>query len=503
MKSLRFLLPYLGSLVAVALVTLLGIWIRDLITPTNLVMPYLLVVVGMAFLSGIESAVFASVLGVIAFDIFLIPPYYTLVVEDTEYVITFIALFIVGVLISSLTAQVKEQVITARERELRISALYSLSQKLAIAFTLPDVITEIQDTISALLQRDVCVYLVDFDDPILENRTLTVGDCSSWNAKEITPAIEFSLRHGLPSGAATEHFSSDNSVHYPLKSNSGVLGVLSIMIEGLQSGDITDLTGQLEAFATLSAMALERVYLNKQASQTQLLKAKDDLQSALLNSVSHDFRTPLVTITGTLSSLNSEFHSMEESTLRSLVRQALHEAEKLNRLISNLLNMSRLESGGLVLQLDLVDLQDLIGSTLQDMDDHLDRTVEINVPDEIPLVEADFVLLEQALMNVLDNAQKFSPEESKIEISVQVHGSEVLLSVADRGPGVQDEEIHRIFDKFYQVQERQGVGGSGLGLAIVKGILDAHQAEISAKNRPGGGLVVELRFAAYQSPQEN
>jgi len=503
LKSLRFLLPYLGSLAAVALVTLLGFWIRDLITPTNLVMPYLLVVVGMAFLSGIGPAVFASVLGVIAFDIFLIPPYLTLVVEDTEYVITFIALFIVGVLISSLTSQIKEQVIKARERETRISALYHLSQKLAIAFTLSDVITEIQNNISAMLQQEVCVYLVDFNSHKLEERSLTVHESSSEVVNEITAAIEFSLKHGLPSGAGTEHFSGENAVNYPLNTNSGVLGVLSIKIGGLQIADTTDLTQQLEAFATLSAMALERVYLNKQASQTQLLKVKDDLQSALLNSVSHDFRTPLVTITGTLSSLNSELHSLEESTLRSLIQQALNEAEKLNRLVSNLLNMSRLESGGLVLQLDLVDLQDLIGSTLQRMDDHLDRAVEINLPDEIPLIEADFVLLEQALMNLLDNAQKFSPDGSKIDITVHVHDSDVLLSVADRGPGVHVEELARIFDKFYQVQERKGVGGSGLGLAIVKGILDAHQAEITAENRLGGGLIVQLRFAAYQSLQES
>lgn len=503
LKSQRFLLPYLGSLLAVALVTLLGVWIRDLITPTNLVMPYLLVVVGMAFLSGLGPAVFASVLGVFAFDIFLIPPYLTLVVEDTEYVITFVALFIVGVLISSLTSQVKEQVLKARDREMRISALYQLSQKLAVAYTLEGVVGEILMSIYSMLEQEVSMYLINFEDPTDSEQKLDHYQSSSGANPRLSADKKFTFHKGKNSGKGTDYFSDLSSINFPLKTSQGILGVLSIEVEGDATGDIYGQAQQLEAFVTLAAMALERVYLSKQASQTQLLKAKDELQSALLNSVSHDFRTPLVTITGTLSSLNSELHSMEPTTQQSLIQQARNEAEKLNRLVSNLLNMSRLESGGLVLQIDFVDLQDLIGSTLQRMEGQLDHPVEITVPETIPLIEGDFVLLEQALMNLLDNAQKYSPEGAAIEVVVRTEDNDVLLEVADRGPGVSEEELTRIYDKFYQVQDKQGVGGSGLGLAIVKGILDAHQAEIKAINRPGGGLMVRLRFLAYKPDRES
>lgn len=503
LRSQRFLLSYLGSLLAVALVTMLGVWIRDLITPTNLVMPYLLVVVGMAFLSGLGPAVFASVLGVLAFDIFLIPPYLTLVVEDTEYVITFIALFIVGVLISSLTSQVKEQVSKARERELRITALYQLSQKLAVAYTLEGVVAEILMSIDNMLHQQASMFLVNFENPIQKDQELYPYQSSSGSKPKLSADVILTFQEGKPTGYGTDFFPDLISINFPLKTSQGILGVLSIEVEGDASEDIYGQTQQLEAFVTLAAMALERVYLSKQASQTQLLKAKDDLQSALLNSVSHDFRTPLVTITGTLSSLNSELHSMEPATQQTLIQQARNEAEKLNRLVSNLLNMSRLESGGLVLQIDFVDLQDLIGSTLQRMEGQLDHPVEINVPETIPLIEGDFVLLEQALMNLLDNAQKFSPEKAAIEVVVRTEESDVLLEVADRGPGVNEEELSRIYDKFYQVQDKQGVGGSGLGLAIVKGILDAHQAEIKTINRPGGGLMVRLRFPAYKSDGES
>jgi two-component system sensor histidine kinase KdpD len=224
------------------------------------------------------------------------------------------------------------------------------------------------------------------------------------------------------------------------------------------------------------------------------LKAKDEFQAALLNSVSHDFRTPLVTITGTLSSLDDEIHQLDKGTQQKLVRDALGEAEKLNRLVSNLLNMSRLESGAISLQLGTVDVQDLIGATLKQMKNRFDCPISIHIPDEPPMISADFVLIEQALMNILDNAVKYSPEDSSIDILVCQENEWVYIDVVDRGFGIPESELPFIFNKFYRVADETRPGGTGLGLAIAKGIMDAHGAELCAILRKGGGMIFRMGF---------
>lgn len=502
-EFIRILFPYLGSLVAIMLVTLIGLAIQGVITPTNLVMPYLLAVVTIAVVWGLGPAIFASVLGVATFDIFLIPPYLTLVVEDTEYIITFISLFIVGGVISSLTSQIREQMLKAQEKETRISSLYNLSQKLAVTNTLDDTLHEIMMGFNNLLKCEIVIYLVNFEEQSGSFRDLRVHSYHVDVPTSVKPSVCLAFEQGITTGAGTNVYDQDNSRNLPLSTKSGILGVLSILVEDDEIQNHAEQRKQLDAFITLSAMALERIYLNIQASQTEIIKAKEELQSALLNSISHDFRTPLVTITGTLSSLDSDLHKMDPNTRKMLIRQAYREAEKLNQLVSNLLNMSRLESGGLLLQQDLVDVQDLIGSTLQRMQPQLNRPVSIHIPDEIPLIKGDFVLLEQALMNVLDNAQKYSPEGSSIDVFVRIENPLLYLEIRDQGPGVNEEELSRIFDKFYQGKDTRTAGGSGLGLAIVKGIIDAHSAELNARNRNEGGLIIEMGFLQHSYQEKN
>jgi two-component system sensor histidine kinase KdpD len=270
--------------------------------------------------------------------------------------------------------------------------------------------------------------------------------------------------------------------------------VISIAGGGVEQSSASDRLQVYEAFANLSALAIERVYLNKEASQAQLLKAKEELQSAILNSISHDFRTPLVTITGTLSSLDSEIDMLDTNAQKNLVQQALTEAEKLNRLVGNLLNISRLESGAVHLQLEPVDLQDLIGATLEQMKHRAGRQINIRIPDDLPLISADYVLLQQALMNVIENAIKYSPENTPVDIEVHIERKSVSIGIADRGPGIEEKEISRVFNKFYRINNNPEVGGTGLGLAIVKGIIDAHEASIEVFRREGGGMVFQIAF---------
>jgi two-component system, OmpR family, sensor histidine kinase KdpD len=492
--SNRFILPYLASLVIVVLITAFGLLIRDWITPTNLVMPYLLGVVSIAVAFGRGPAVFASVMGVFAFDIFLVPPYLTLVVDDTEYIITFLALFFVSVVISNLTYQVKEQAVQAKEREARVTSLYTLSHDLTGAYSIDDVVQAILETISSTLKHDLWLFLADANENSPNQQGFDVKSISGAANRNVDDAILFTYSTGEPSGPGMEAHTHTQTINLPLSTNTGRVGVISIAAEGPEGMMTPEKLQLLEAYANLSALALERILLNKQASQAQLLKEKEQLQSALLNSVSHDFRTPLATITGTLSTLDAEIEMLDKETQRALTRNAWSEAEKLNRLVSNLLNMSRLESGALSLQLDPVDVQDLIGATLEQMKNRLTHPLDLDLPDDLPLIEADFVLVQQALMNLIDNAIKYSPDTSPIDISVHLSEGRMYIDIKDRGPGIPDQELPHIFEKFYRVKQPPYPGGIGLGLAIAKGILDAHQATLRAIPRESGGMIFRMGF---------
>ena len=493
---------YAYSLGIIALITAGGVLIRDLIVPTNLVMPYLLGVVSIAVLWGRGPAIFASVVGVLAFDFFLVPPYLTFVVEDTEYVITFLALFIVGVFISGLTSQIKDQMLAARDRESRVTALYQLSHELAIAYSLQDVLRAVVENVRSTLGRDVRIFLAETGGRDQDRPRFAAYPPVGPAEDRVDEAVAAVYRNGSLSGTAKEAALASTEINLPLITNSGTLGVIRFTGHGLDPSEPEGQLQTLEAFANLAALAIERVYLNRQASQAQLLKAEGELQSTLLNSVSHDFRTPLVTITGTLSSLDAGMHQFDEETRQKLVRQALRESEKLNRLVSNLLNMSRLESGAVQPQLEPVDLQDLVGATLEAMKNRIEREIRTTIPDGLPLVRADFVLAQQALMNLVDNALKYSPEGAPVDIDIDAADRWVYLAVADRGPGIDESELPHIFNKFYRVRDSGKSGGTGLGLAIVKGVIDAHSAKIEVARRPGGGMIFRIGFPQLEFTRE-
>ncbi len=500
--SNRFILSYLASFVIVVVITVFGLLIRDRITPTNLVMPYLLGVVSIAIYFGRGPAVFASVMGVFAFDVFLVPPYLTLVVDDTEYLITFLALFLLSVIISNLTYQIKEQAVQAKEREARVTSLYNLSHDLTGAYSIEGVVQSILDNISSTIEYDLWLFLVDNHEENVNQPIFEVKATTGAANRHVNEAIMFTYLTGELSGTGMKSYPQAETINFPLSTNSGCVGVLSIA--GKNAGGIItpEKLQLLEAYANLSALAFERISLNEQASQAQLLKDKEQLQSALLNSVSHDFRTPLATITGTLSTLGSEIEFLDKETQLSLTHNAWREAEKLNRLVGNLLNMSRLESGALHLQLEPVDVQDLIGATLEQMKSRLHRPVNIALPEELPLIEADFVLVEQAMLNLLDNAIKFSPEQAPIEISVSLADGLLNIDIRDHGPGIPANDLPHIFEKFYRVKEPTRPGGIGLGLAIAKGILDAHQATLRAIPRESGGMIFRMEFPNVNVPMQ-
>jgi two-component system sensor histidine kinase KdpD len=276
-----------------------------------------------------------------------------------------------------------------------------------------------------------------------------------------------------------------------MKTLTRTFGVMAIRFTGDWSSLIAQVHRLLEAFATQSALALERVELAHQAELAQNMHSRHKLERALLNSVSHDLRTPLSTITGVLSSILEDGDRLSPDVSRELMENARDQADRLNRFVGKLLDMTRLEAGAVILKKEPCDVQDLVGCSIGAMEQQLaDRPLVVTLAPDLPLVEMDLSLINQVLINLLDNAVKYSPAGSSIEISAWCSEGNLQLRVADQGAGVPPDEVERIFDKFYRVPVPEGVRGTGLGLSICSAIVDAHNGSIHAENRDGSGLAV-------------
>jgi two-component system sensor histidine kinase KdpD len=481
---------YLLGLLLVAVSTSLGVFIRGNLEPANLVMLYLASTVVSAIFLGRGPSLLTAIAGVLAFDYFLVPPYLTFAVSDTQYFITFIALFVVSLVVSSLTARVREQAEAAIQREKQTAALYDLSKDLTSAADLLQVANIIISQIGHAFDRDVAIFLPD-------NQQLQIFASSpNYQPDENELAVAaWAYQHDQPAGRGTDTLPAASLRCHPLKTSNGIVGVL-----GVRSKDQTNFLSSeqrltLAAFANQSALAIERARLSEQASQAELLRATESLQTALLNSISHDLRTPLVSITGALSSLDEDNGLLNESARRALIENARGEADRLNRLVGNLLNMTRIESGAIKLRLESEDIQDVIGTALEQLGSRVaDRKIQVNVPAGFPLVPMDFTLIAQVLVNVLENAVKYSPADSTIEVSAELLDEKTRIKIADRGAGIPSEDLTRIFDKFYRVQRPENVSGTGLGLSISKGIVEVHHGTIYASAREGGGTIITIEL---------
>jgi len=444
-------------------------------------------VVAAVFL-GRGPAVLTSVLSVAAFDFFFVPPQLTMAVTDTEYILTFIGLLSVSLVISYLTTQVREQADAAQRRETQTATLYDLGHDLTAAVGLEAVAKTIIDHIGQVFSREVAIFLPENTKLklYLASPGLIVAD------NELAVA-SWTFEHGKQAGRGTDTL-PEASMHYqPLKTIRGAIGVLGIKPFGTSSFLNPDQRRILDAFTDQVALAIEAAQLVEQAHQTELLEATEKLQTALLNSISHDLRTPLVSITGALSSLEEASPALDEEVKHSLIETAREEAERLNRLVGNLLDITRLEAGGMQLHREACDVQELIGSALEQIGTPIkNRQVKVEIAPKLPLIYVDFVLFSRVLVNIIDNAIKYSPVEKPIEIRTRFTNDCLEISIADRGEGIPQEDFEHIFDKFYRVQRPDNVSGTGLGLSICKGIIEAHGGSIRVVNRRGGGAIFSV-----------
>ena len=480
---------YFLGIALVAGATGLCALVAPYISPTNLVMIYLLSTVVAALFLGRGPAILTSILSVVTFDFFFVPPSLTMAVSDTEYILTFLGLISVSLVVSYLTAQVREQADAAQRREAQTAALYELGRDLTAAVGLEAVAKTIIDHIGRTYSREVTVFLgIDGELKLyMASQGLSVTENES-------AVANWAFENGQRAGRGTDTLPDASMYYQPLKTTRGVIGVLGIKPIRANTYLSPDQQRILDAFTNQVALAIEGAQLVEQARQTELLEVTEKLQTALLNSISHDLRTPLVSITGALSSLEEASPALDEEVRHSLIETAREEAERLNRLVGNLLDITRLEAGAMQLHREACDVQELIGSALQQIGTPLkNRQVNVEISPKIPLVPLDFVLLSRVLVNVIDNALKYSPPQKPIDIRVRVFKQDLEITIADRGEGIPVDDLQRIFDKFYRVQRPDNVSGTGLGLSICKGIVEAHNGCIQAENRRGGGAIITIR----------
>ncbi len=488
---------YLSSLIAVLAASLVGEVINPFVTPPNLVMLYLPAVVFVAVRYGRGPAALASLLSVMAFDFFFVPPRYTFVVGDVEYFLTFFGLLVAGLVISSLAAQARDQMRAAHRRQQQTAALYDLSRELAGTAMLQPILEVIVAFTNRMFARPVCVLLPDHDKLALRAKTpgMTVS------ANDLA-AASWVFTQGQEAGHGTNISPATGATYLPLETGQGIAGVLGV---GFMASDAKLTSEQryfLEATASISALAIERAELAEKARQMALMVETEKFQTALLNSISHDLRTPLASITGSLSSLEQDAAYLDEASRHVLLTTALEQAEQLNRLVGNLLDMTRLESGALSVTKKPVDVQELVGVALQELESRLQgRQVILSILPGLPPVPMDLVLMARVLVNVLDNAIKYSEPGSPIEISGRQKGYAVELEIADQGVGIPAEDMGRVFDKFYRIRRRDAVSGTGLGLSISRGFVEAHGGSIVARaraDRTGTVITISLPLAVVQ-----
>ena len=454
---------------------------------TNVVMVYLLGVVLVAALWGRGPGILASILGVSAFDFFFVEPFYTFAVRDTQYFITFGVMLAIAVLISSLTARIRQQADSSRRRERRTAALYNLSRTLASTAGLRQLAASAEMHLSESLASEVAILLPDDNQQLQTSPTSPSSFADS--PRELAVA-QWAFQHGQMAGAGTDTLPDAHALYLPIAASHGCVGVLAVRPIDLGRFSDPDQRQQLEAMASQIALAIERAGLAEQSEKVLVQAQTEQVRSALLSSVSHDLRTPLAVIAGASSSLLEEDHGLAEATQKEMLQTIYDESNRLSLLVDNLLSITRIESGAVEVNKQWHPAEELVGSALGRMQDILaGRAVNLHLGDEPLLVKLDGVLVEQVLINLLENAAKYTPAGSPVDVSVAARGPEVLFEVADRGSGVSDAEKEEVFAKFRRGSEarKSPKRGAGLGLAICRAVVAVHGGRIWVKDREGGG----------------
>ncbi len=472
------------AIAIVGLTTVVAGTTRAFLQIPDVEMLYLLGVMIAALTTGRRASLLAAALAVVSYDFFFVPPAFTLNVSDARYLLTFAMMFGVSVVIGTLTLRLREQRAASVRRERSTSALYALSRELGAALDDEGVAAVCVKAAAEAFGADTVFLRARGSEDLAP---LAAFPREAALAPDERAVAHWVVDHGRPAGRGTDTLPGEPVLCIPIRAWGDVLAVLAVRTTDERS----EARVLLEALARQAAIALDRVRLAEEARDAALRAKTEELRSGLLSAVSHDLRTPLATITGSATTLR-ESPDLSPGARRDLVEAICEEAERLERLVSNLLDMTRLDSGAVEPKRAWVPLDEVVGGALTRLERRLSgRRVTTTIPPDVPLVSLDPVLVQQLFVNLLENAAKYTPEGSDLEIRAAREGGTLVVDVADHGPGIPPGDEERVFERFHR-GAHAGVRGVGLGLPIARAIAQAHGGRLVAANRPGGGAVFRL-----------
>ncbi|KLU22061.1 sensor protein KdpD [Caballeronia mineralivorans PML1(12)] len=482
---------YAYAIAICAVITLLASQIRDHFDLTNLVMFYLIGVIYAAARIGRGPGVLLSFLSVAAFDFFFVPPRMSLSVSDTQYLLTFAGMLLTSLVISHLTSSLRREARVASKRERRTGAMYAMAGELGAALATEQIVGIGMRHVSEVFRAKVAMLLPDSTDKVRQK--LDPSDTSA--AALLLDASTLDLDVGQwvydqqkPAGRGTDTLPAAAALYLPLKAPMRTRGVLAVATRNAGELDVPEQKRMLDAFAAQIALALERVHYVEIARDALVSMESERLRNSLLSAISHDLRTPLTTIVG-FASMLAEARGDTHSPANAELIAAIHdESLRMTSIVTNLLDMARLQAGGLRLNLQWSLLEETVGAALRACRRVLNgRPVEVRLPADLPFLQLDAVLMERLFSNLLENAAKYTPPGSKLIIgaeSVSVDNKPfVRVYIDDFGPGLPVNMEDRVFEKFTRGEKESAKPGIGLGLSICRAIVEAHGGTIGANNR--------------------
>ena len=485
-------LPQYGkALAVVGLTTVAGFMFAPMVGAHAIALVYLLAVVFLALLVGRGPTLFAAALSAVLWEFFFLPPVYALGITNFEDVMLFGMYFVVALVLGHLTNRIRSQEEAERRREERATALYLLTRELNEGHDLNEMVQRVVHHLEVAFKSPIAVLLPD-----------PSGIAHAHPASTFTPSepetrvAGWVMEHNQRAGRFSSNLPEAEALYVPLATNSGPIGVIGLKQEFPLTVHQQNL---LDVFSQQIALALDRHRLNKLSEQAKLLAESERLSQTLLDSMSHEIRTPIAAIQSATGNLTEGAAENLSGFQREMISEIEEATERLNRLVGNVLEASRIESGAVKPQLNECDVADLVNVALKETGKQLaGHPVAVDIAPGLPVIRMDFVLMEQALVNLLSNAAVHTPAGTAVTVTARVQGDKLVLTVADRGPGIPVEALERVFDKFYRAPEAP-TGGTGLGLSLVRGFVEAQGGKVAAENSSTGGAVFTISLPASQT----
>jgi len=486
---------------AVTATALVLLPLRDWLNPIDVAMVFLLPVVMLAVRSSPGPTVLASVLAILAFDLLFVPPFYRLTVEDADYLLTFLVMLMVALLMGHQASRIRAQARAAEEHAREARARFELNVALATAETPDAVMGILVDRLGTLLGSPGQGVVPP--PGTAGDRTPDWPDDGLFADTEVRMVASWAWTHREAAGRGTAHGAEAAALVLPLMAGDQPAGILAFPVA--EERDLPPADIRLaQVLADQGGAALLRARIADRHEATRLEVEAERLRTSLLSSLSHDLRTPLANIEGAASSLLGDGADLPPDVRRELAGGILDESRRMHRLVANLLDMVRVESGALAVRRSWQPLEEALGVALIRLEDRLEgRRVGTDLPAVLPLVPIDELLVEQVFINLIENAIRHTPPGTPIDVSAWQEGDQVIVEVADRGPGVPEHQAEEVFRKFFRGGAETGgrpAGGAGLGLAICRGIITAHGGRVWVEPRPGGGAAFRFTLPLGGAP---